>query len=761
MSRAYVSDMIGEEYLTWKEKDQIILATPTGSGKTTFVVSKLLQHAVALGKHIVYYCNRRVLRDQFTTQSMDLIRQVFGSDPCLTEEAANHLHIFTYQGAEDSRNYPNIHYLVAESHTEIHTFPPAKNGLQTRIRHQKPDEYEEIKSDEIMYYIFDEAHYFLADSLIRHEGNFWAERDLNHGISVFLTATPKLLHLFLAMRESLPFSHDFTTVFSSKAKRTSLENRYDQIEGLILSILESWKVYDKVSFTLKTSPERKAAFMRRWLDPISHYFWHIEKALKDAGERPHYYRTAPDYSYLDVRYFTAYEELLPRIAQTQNDKWIVFVDSEESGNNLLKMIKAAGIGDAALLSSNRIKSSKTAQAIYTRIVEDQKFPCRILISTSVMDCGTNIHDPEVRHMAIASDNETTFLQELGRKRIEEGERLQLYVRVYSYKQIHTRYFQLLGKLSYILKVALKNHTNDTNRESYLSANEINNLVSEICSGLYGNLMCAENKYGYVNSRHESVPRTHNSQKQADLDMLLDGLSYSRTALTYVVYRLYDYNRALSTYRKEVGLGKDLVDFIYGIYNDAVMHKLILGYLVDYYIDRRNVHPWDPFYEIWKNMLMHHTESGELNFDFKVEVDNLFYLKHQLSWIGKEYDPSCWLFSAEKRMELISLLDAASESRPLRQGGAYHEQDDFAEMCKDLMLALPIPPKQLHRNRSRYKNGNLPGRNLLNKYLQELDLPYEIDGNKQELFEGVDKKKTVWTIICKDVENTPEIELPST
>ena len=130
------------------------------------------------------------------------------------------------------------------------------------------------------------------------------------------------------------------------------------------------------------------------------------------------------------------------------------------------------------------------------------------------------------------------------------------------------------------------------------------------------------------------------------------------------------------------------------------------------------------------MLEHKTEDGKLNFDLTLKSDKFFYLKHQLKWIGKEYDPACWLFSAQKRLELISFLDAACESRPLRQGGAYHEQDDFAEQCKDLMLALPIPPKQLHRNRSRYKDGKLPSINLLNKYLQELDFPYEIDNNKQ-------------------------------
>lgn len=157
------------------------------------------------------------------------------------------------------------------------------------------------------------------------------------------------------------------------------------------------------------------------------------------------------------------------------------------------------------------------------------------------------------------------------------------------------------------------------------------------------------------------------------------------------------------------------------------------------------------------MLEHKSENGELNFALKIELDDFFYLKHQLKWIGKTYDPSCWLFSGDKRMELIAMLDAVSESRPLRQGGPYHEQDDFAEQCKDLMLALPVPPKHLKRNRSIYKNGKLPGINLLNKYLQELNLPYAIDGKKREIFEGVGKRKTVWTVNRKDTDKSTKEE----
>ena len=753
MARLYVTDMIGEEYLTWQNKDQIILATPTGSGKTTFVVSRLLKHAVSMGKHVVYYCNRRVLRDQFEIQSQNLISQVFGSDLGLAEDAVKHLHIFTYQGAEDAGNYPHIHFLVEEAHDEVTTFQKQENGMQVQLRAHIADKYERVAPSEIMYYIFDEAHYFLSDSLIRHQGYFWADHDLDHSISVFLTATPKPLHLFLSMRRSLPFDHDFTSVYSARAQRTTLENQYDDIEWCITNILESWKVQDKVSFKLKCSPERKAAFMRRWHDPLRRYFWHIEQALKKAEEQPHYYRTEPDYSYLDVRYFNCYEELLPRIAQTPDDKWIIFVDSETAGNALLKLLQEANVGSVTFLSSSRINSNTCAKKVYNHIVEQQKFPCRILISTSVMDCGTNIHDPEVRHMAIASDSETTFLQELGRKRISEGERLQLYIRVYSYKQIHTRYYQLLDKLRFMIKVATKNYVNNTDRESFLSVDDTNRLLDDICSGKYSNLLRPNKRFSYFNSRHESIPRTIDYQKNANLDMLLDGLTYSKTAMTYVVHRLYDYSRALTTYRKEIGPGKLLVDFVYGIYNEAIYNRQPLDSLVSFYKYSYYVPSWDPFYKIWKNILDYKNENGELDFDLKVRFDDLFYLKHQLKWIGKEYDPTCWLDGSNKRTELIALLDIACESRPLRQGGAYHEQSDFAEQCKDLMLALPTPPKELKRNRSRYKDGKSPGINLLNKYLLELGLPYEIDSSKRELFDGVDKKKTVWTVKYKNAEES--------
>lgn len=42
----YVSDIIGEEYKTWKNGDIVLLTAPTGSGKTFFILNELLSYAI-------------------------------------------------------------------------------------------------------------------------------------------------------------------------------------------------------------------------------------------------------------------------------------------------------------------------------------------------------------------------------------------------------------------------------------------------------------------------------------------------------------------------------------------------------------------------------------------------------------------------------------------------------------------------------------------------------------------------------------------
>lgn len=740
MAKQYVSDLIGDEYKSWKEGDHVIIATPTGSGKATFVVAQLLKEALAHEKHVVYYCNRKVLRDQFEVQSKRLIERVFGNDLELTQEAIDHLHILTYQGAELAQNYPNIHLKVGTLPAEDHVFPPAADGMRVSVHIPERYDYKDVHAHEVMYYIFDEAHYFVSDSLIRSETNFWCHQDFTQGISVFLTATPKPLLSFLAKPADLPLSNDFYHIHNLWSIKAGLHKEYPHIQHNPMYVLDWWSKMDNLQLVLPDRATLRHAYSTRMEQPLDRYFSYLQRLYDNASERPYYYRTEPDYSYIDASYFDHDADLLEQIRLTADEKWIIFVDSEKHGEKLLDTIRKYHYGSVEFISKSRIESDPNVRSIYDAVVFTEKFPCRILISTSVMDCGCNIIDPAVKHMAIFCDNETTFLQMLGRKRVAEGERLRLYIARYPFSRIHTRNNKFKNDLEFMIKVGLKNSSDYRERNSLLSIEQLQEMIQEISNGKRKNLTyriktLGSEEHGHLRPWRESA---------TVLDKFLYGVTYSKTAMLLMITRLYDFHLAFKRYRKEVGLGAKLADFIYQFSTEAANYRYVDDFVNQYTLYMSRLSPRNHYLMMWEEMKENAQEDGTILFDYSIERDNLFFLKHQLSWIGKEYDPSCWLLGNEKKLELTTFLDIAVESRPLRQDDKYNEQHEFGMQCIQLMLELPFPPEDLRRNKSRFGKVRYPGKNVLNKYFEELSLPYKID-SEQDKYDGMDKKKTTWVV----------------
>lgn len=703
-------------------------------------MAQLLKEALTHGKHVVYYCNRKVLRDQFEVQSKRLIERVFGNDLELTQEAIDHLHILTYQGAELVGNYPNIHLKVGTLPAEDYIAPPTADGMRVSVHRPERYDYKDVHAHEVMYYIFDEAHYFVSDSLIRSETNFWCHQDFTLGISVFLTATPKPLLCFLAKSGDLPLSNDFYHIFTILSARKKLDKKYPDIHQISMTVLDWWSKMDNLQLKLPGHSALRDAYRIRMEHPLDRYFFYLQRLYDNASERTYYYRTEPDYSYIDASYFHNDADLLEQIKMTASDKWLIFVDSEKHGEAILDALRLLVCGSVEFISKTRIESNPNARFVYDTVVQTEKFPCRILISTSVMDCGCNIIDPEVKHMALFCDNETTFLQMLGRKRVAVDERLRLYIALYPFRRINTRYNQCLDNLKFMMRMGLKNQTDYNDRNSYLSVDQLQEMIQDISSGKRKNLQYTIGKLGLEENGHLRPW----SERTTTVDKFLYGMTYSKTAMLQMVTRLYDYQLALNRYRNEVGLGTKLADFIYEFSNEAAKYRYAADCVDQYTIYAYRLSPWNHYRLMWNEMKEYAQEDGTIHFDYSIERDNLFFLKHQLGWIGREYDPSCWLLGSEKKLELITFLDIAVESRPLRQDKKYNEQHEFGMQCIQLMLELPIPPEDLRRKKSIYGTKRYPGKNVLNKWLKELDLPYEIT-SKQEMYEGVEKKKTIWIV----------------
>lgn len=321
----YVENLINDEYLRWNVGEKVLISSQTGSGKTTFILKKLLPYAISQNKKIVYFCNRRILRDQLDVEAEKQLKICFGNDVELSAEEMKYINITTYQSCEIAENFK--------------CYPKT-------LRFKKQQDNVEIKHDEVLYYVFDEAHYFTEDALFNPETNYWDMDIFKNGISVFLTATPEPLRLFL----------------SSQLKAT-LSNVNS---GLWLNIDAMCKrIREEQSF-----------------NPLFDYV----SSARAAQIFHHEYVDENDYGYIDAKYFHTYDDIFSRI-KSSKDKWLIFVDRENDGIVLCERLKSERIS-SAVLSAERLKKKKSdGYRELTNIVLNHQFDCQVLISTSVMDCG--------------------------------------------------------------------------------------------------------------------------------------------------------------------------------------------------------------------------------------------------------------------------------------------------------------------------------------------------------------------------------------
>ena len=65
--------------------------------------------------------------------------------------------------------------------------------------------------------------------------------------------------------------------------------------------------------------------------------------------------------------------------------------------------------------------------VWAKLCREERFDEQVLICTTVLDCGVNVHDKALRHIVLTADNQTTFIQCLGRKRLDPHETVLVHV----------------------------------------------------------------------------------------------------------------------------------------------------------------------------------------------------------------------------------------------------------------------------------------------------------------------------------------------
>lgn len=157
-----------------------------------------------------------------------------------------------------------------------------------------------------------------------------------------------------------------------------------------------------------------------------------ERFTHSLAERRFYrYWWPQDYSFVDLHFYKDLEEIEQLIVGNPNEKYMVFVDSRDSGRALAD---ALGKNRATYLDAE----SKGTKAM-SKLLKENHFDTQVLVTTKVLDCGVNCWDEKLHNVVVMSDDRVSMIQMLGRKRRKPGERVSLYVCDMNPKVIAKRY----------------------------------------------------------------------------------------------------------------------------------------------------------------------------------------------------------------------------------------------------------------------------------------------------------------------------------
>ncbi|GEM_PF-1664804 len=236
------------------------------------------------------------------------------------------------------------------------------------------------------YVIFDECHFFISDSLFNKNTYSILKSSIKkfqNAVRIYMTATPDEILPVIINIEKQNINRGFNAI-----NRMNSFNNYTP--------------------------------------------YYIENKLL-------YYIFKRNYSYVQPKPFNKIEEIIDKIKKDANDeKWLIFVTNKEDGLSIEKNLNEPTIstkkskdntnGNIAVFvnTTSRTSSDKDGK-VYTQIIDNNKFNCKVLISTSTFDNGVNFNDDNLKNIVIIQYDKIEFLQMLGRKRVNRDEYINLYI----------------------------------------------------------------------------------------------------------------------------------------------------------------------------------------------------------------------------------------------------------------------------------------------------------------------------------------------
>ena len=249
--------------------------------------------------------------------------------------------------------------------------------------------------------------------------------------------TLQALDMFLASQEGKDYAKEVSVLVVDEVHYFTSDVPFNPNAARLLKILPQ-RFSQAVRIYMTATPDDV-------LWPLAQAEAHVQRPLLERsgvlfsplmlGQAPGvnwYQFTSDKYSHLPVRYYRKDDELYPEIRRHDKDKWMIFVSSKECGLTMQKEL-----GDDVVFLSAESKGSPQ----WNQLLSEKRCASRILIATSVLDCGVNLWDAGIKHVVVPYEDPTTFMQALGRVRFQGTPGFTLYVKALGTKRLNGLIYQ--------------------------------------------------------------------------------------------------------------------------------------------------------------------------------------------------------------------------------------------------------------------------------------------------------------------------------
>lgn len=369
-------NLLNREICLWTANTPVVIAAPTGVGKTTWVLNGLLPEVRRSGKKMLLLTNRTALSEQTKKQ---LLSDVLGR----------------YVGkAEYYEMKSQFESEFENGKVWMFDFGPAiVMTMQAFYQTNK----KQLSNYNIGAVVVDEAHFFKADALFNYTTKQVFDDIFYYfkiALKIFITATPQ----------------NIMPDIIEKGLRMQPDDQDD--------ICRCPQMYANLFGTVSGIVGYPG----------------IEGSYYCAGTVMYIF---PDimknYKFLPVEYDEDYlKALTPLIDEVNKSdfKAVLFINDKKAGRVLADKFDNAIFIDSASKNAGIVSDEYVC---YKRLIQTEKFDTKVLICTSVLDNGININDDMVRHIFIDACDEVEFLQMLGRVRFSRfRSRPQLNVYFFNY-----------------------------------------------------------------------------------------------------------------------------------------------------------------------------------------------------------------------------------------------------------------------------------------------------------------------------------------